>query len=310
MNVQELEIEGIQVAAAQTSEIGFLGDIVWYSCSEQRIPHEELEKKLIAEGVPSEAWPSKARPVDAFKAAVRDVANKDYLVEYETVVDPTTLQAKKNTHKMLVVRRVLDQVRDALPVGMAVEYDDKTQRLSFSAHPGMDPATAGILTREIEGNYGVYRTCYTAEDIRQMIVRALHRAYASVLKKSGGVYFVPQKYVAGLEGIAHVVESLPMAEMVATPVVDREPERKTILKRYEKATLERIGELMAQVDELVQGKERIVPSQYARFTEELGYLKEQKGKYEELLADSMATVNAQMQVLLARLTVLSTQVEE
>lgn len=307
--MHELEVDGTKVAVAHVSEIGFLGDIVWYSCSEQTVPQDQLEALLAKEGVPKEAWPRRTRPIDAYKAAVRSVQSKDYLVEYETVIDPTTGKKRTNTKRMLVVRRELDLARDALPVGMSVMYDEVGRSLAFVPHPGLDPQDNRRLTDEIGAAYELYLKTYSADDIRRMISDAIRRAYAVVLKRSGGVYFVPQKYVHELEAISKVVENLPDAEMVATPVVDREPERKTVIKRYEKATTERIRELMEQVDELVRSGEPLVPSDYGRFLEELEYLKEQKGKYEELLNETMSRVDVEMDVLVARLGKLSVQVK-
>ena len=60
--MHELEVDGTKVAVAQVSEIGFLGDIVWYSCSEQTVPQDQQEALLAKEGVPKEAWPRRTRP--------------------------------------------------------------------------------------------------------------------------------------------------------------------------------------------------------------------------------------------------------
>ena len=311
--MQELTIpiEGeprkVEVAEAPTNR---LGRIVWYSVSEQTVAHEVLEDKLAKAGVPREMWPARTRPVDAFKAAVRDVQDKDYVVEYERYHDPQTGALKTDSKTMLIVDRTHDTAIDALPVAMKVAFDPKYQTLTFSAGPRIEQARSKVMEDVIQQRYVVYRESFNAGDIREMIVNAIRASWATVLKKSGGIYFVPEAHTAGVEAIAKVVEDLQDCEMVAVPVIDAEPERRTVLKRYEKATLERIEELMLRVRETVQAGEPIVPSEYKRVLDELEYLREQKEKYEELLDTAMGKVDVEMQVLASELLKLGDLVKE
>ena len=289
--------EQVKVVAAESATP--LGRLTWYGCAEQTIPFADLEDKLRAASVPEELWPRHTSPSDAFRRAVRDVQGSDYLVDNESTVDAAG-KRKKDSKAMLVVERVHDQAKDALPVAVKVRYLETkggAPSLWFDPSQGFDPAKAAELETRIRRDWNVYRDSFTADDVRAMIVRALHAAYAVMVKKAGGVYFVPERYSPGVNAVAKVVESLPGAEMVAVTVVDAEPERKTVLKRYEKATLERIEELMLQVHDIVTKAEPIVPSVLARVVEELEYLREQKGKYEEFLAVTMGKVDVEMQIL-------------
>lgn len=308
--MKELEIEGTKVAVAQESPIGFLGALVWYSVSEMYVPFDALEEALQREGVPKEAWPHRTRPIDAFKAAVRSVQSKDFNVEYETYVDPTGVR-RTDSHTMLVVQRVHDQAIDALPVAMKVRYDERSETLTFEPTGRVPPTVTATQQARIGEMYEKYRTCYTSEDFRTLVSGALRRAYASVQKRSGGIYFVPEQHRPNVEPVARVVDSFfPGADMVATPVIDREPERKTILKRYEKATLERIQELMTSVREIVRKGEKVIPSSFGRYREEMEYLRAQKKQYESLLNDAMARVDVEMDVLESDLTKMSGLVED
>ncbi len=298
---QELVIEGSRVAVEQAREAETLGDVIWYSVQEQTIPFEDYETLLASEGVPKDYWPARTRTVDAFKAAVHDLHSRDYFVDYETLVDPARMRVKKDSKTMLVVRRVHDPSIDALPVTMKVRFDEATDTMDFTG--GTSELAARVGTA-----YETYRTSYRAEDIRKTIHDAIHASRAIVLKRSGGVYFVPKSNAGPVEALARAVERLPGTEMVALPVIDRESERKTVLKRYEAATSHRIEELMLLVQDIVTKGEPIVPSTLSRFLDELDYLREQKVEYETLLNTTMSKVDVEMQVLEAGIGKLSSLV--
>ena len=300
--MQELTIGETKVAVAQESPYGFLGRLLWYSVRKQTIPHGDFEALLTREGVPRDAWPRRTRPIDAFKTAVRDVQGKDYIVEPETTYDASG-KPKTDSKTMLVVSRVRDVVADALPVCMKASFHADTQTLTY------DNGSADLRDR-VDRAYEVYRNSYRDEDVRKMVTDSLHAAYASNLKQSGGVYFIPEVYAPGIEAVARVIEQLPGCEMVTVPVIDREPERKTLIKQYEKATLERLGELMLQVKDTVDKGDLVVPSVFTRFLNELEYLKEQKGKYEGFLNTAMGKVEVEMLALGSYMGKLASLVKE
>lgn len=300
--MQELTIGQTKVAVAQESPYGFLGRLLWYSVRKQTIPHGDLEALLTREGVPRDAWPKRTRPVDAFKTAVRDVQGRDYIVEPETTYDASG-KPKTDSRTMLVVSRVRDVVADALPVSMKASFQPDTKTLTY------DNGSVDLRDR-IDRSYEVYRNSYRDEDIRKMVTDSLHAAYASSLKTSGGVYFIPEVYAPGVEAVARVIDQLPGCEMVTVPVIDREPERKTLIKQYEKATLERLGELMLQVKGTVDKGDLVVPSVFTRFLNELEYLKEQKSKYEGFLNTAMGKVEVEMLALGSYMGKLAALVKE
>lgn len=302
MTVQELQIGDTKVAVSQEKPEAFLGRLVWYSVRNMRIPHEELEKLLDETGVPDAYRPRRTRPCDAFRTAVRSAQGSEYLVESETTLDASGYR-KVDSKKMLVVSRVHEQASDSLPVVLTATFMPESSSIDFSGAPLE-------LIRYIEAEYDVNRTTYNDQDIRGMAVDAIHGAYAVNVKQTGGVYFIPELYAQGVESLAKVIGLLPGCDMVSVPVIDREPERKTLLKQYEKATLERLGELMTMVRETVAKGEEIVPSIYKRFREEVAYLVEQKSKYEELLNTAMGKVDVEMHVLQSDLAKLATLIRE
>ena len=281
--MQELQIGDTKVAVAEESPFGVLGRLVWYSVRKQRIPQEDFESLCDKEGVPPEYRPRRTRPIDAFKNAVRSLAGGDYIVEPDLVYDSVT-GLKTDQRAMIVATTIPDRASNSLPVVLKAVFDPKTLAVTYDG-------SAQHLVPRIDDEYSLNRESYRDEDVRKMVVEAIRGAYAFNLKQTGGVYFIPDDHAAGVESVARVIDQLPGCEMVSVPVIDREPERKTVIKQYEKATLERLGELMAMVKETIDKGEGIVPSVYRRFHDEAGYIAEQKAKYEDFLSVAMEKVS-------------------
>jgi len=306
-----------KVAVAQVSVSEPLGSVVWYSVSEQVIPHEKLEQMLAAEGVPQEFWPKRTRPSSAFKRAVRDVQSenhvsmkgREYYVDYEYVEDPVTKQSQKISDTMVIVRRTLDSAKDAMPVVASARFDKARNSVEFRQRQAFEPRDNGIEPYIMHW-FDVYSKSFAADDVRGMISDALYRSFRMPLRESGGIFFVPKPNMGPIEAVARVVEKLPGSEMMALPVIDRESERATLLKRYEKATLERLDEVFGQVKEIIDRKEQVVPSVFDRFVEELKYLAEQKTEYEQLLSVTMGKVQIQMDALHTYVTLMAPLVKK
>ncbi len=300
--MQELTIGDTKVAVAQESPFGFLGRLVWYSVRKQRIPQEDFESLCDKEGVPQDFRPRRARPIDAFKNAVRSLDGSEYVVEPDLVYDPVT-GLKTDQRAMIVASTKPDRVSNALPVVLKATFDPASKTVAYNG-------TRPDLAPRIDDEYSLNLTSYRDEDIRKMVVEAIHGAYAFNLKQTGGVYFIPEEHAPTVESVARVIDQLPGCEMVSVPVIDREPERKTVIKQYEKATLERLGELMAQAKATIDKGEAIIPSVYKRFHEEAAYITEQREKYEDFLSISMEKVAVEAQALGSYLAKLGTMIKE
>lgn len=300
--MQELTIGDVKVAVAQESPFGFLGRLVWYSVRKQRIPQEDFEALCDKEGVPPEFRPRRTRPIDAFKNAVRSLDGSDYIVEPDIVYDPAT-GLKTDQKAMIVATTKPDRVSNALPVVLKATFDPVHTTIAYE---GSATHLSPRVNQEFDENLASYRD----EDVRKMVVESIHGAYAFNLKQTGGVYFIPEDHFPTVEPVARVIDQLPGCEMVSVPVIDREPERKTVIRQYEKATLERLGELMEMVKATIDKGEEIIPSVYKRFREEAEYITEQREKYEDFLNISMEKVSVEAQALGAYLVRLGTMIRE
>lgn len=316
--MQELEIDGKKIEVSAGDEQGHLGRIVWYSVSSEPVRFEDLEEALNQAAVPKELFPKRTRPVDAFKDAVRTIARKDYIVEYDTI------DGKKDFTTMLIATKEVDKAWDGLPVRMRVRFDAGTNTI-LPTHD--DRIVGGYLNQEwrermeelfgrIQRRFDILKQSYTDKDIRTMLSTTLRSCYAIMLKRHGGIYFVPESYAGIPERLSYAIKLLNQTvggdryEMVAVPVVNREEERETLIFKYEKETRQRIDDLLVRASARVDSGEPIYPSHYKQMLEEIHYLEEQRGYYEDLLESDMSKVEIEFDVLKQKMRDLAELVKE
>jgi hypothetical protein len=309
--MQEVEIDGRRIEVSADSERSrLLGRIVWYSVSSEPVRFEDLENALRQAAVPEVLFPKRTRPVDAFKDAVRTIARRDYVVEYDTTPD-----GKKDFTTMVIASKEVDTIRDALPVQMRVVFDAGTNTILPVANgPGLGPILD--LFDRIQRRFDTLKQSYTDRDIRTLLSTTLKSCYAIMLKRHGGIYFVPESYAAIPERLSYAIKLLNETvggdryEMVAVPVINRETERETLVYKYERETRQRIDDLLVRVSARVESGEPIYPSHFKQMLEEVQYLEKQRGHYEELLESDMSKVEIEFDVLKSKMRDLSELVKE
>lgn len=309
--MQEVEIDGRRIEVSADSERSrLLGRIVWYSVSSEPVRFEDLENALRQAAVPEVLFPKRTRPVDAFKDAVRTIARRDYVVEYDTTPD-----GKKDFTTMVIASKEVDTIRDALPVQMRVVFDAGTNTILPVANgPGLGPILD--LFDRIQRRFDTLKQSYTDRDIRTLLSTTLKSCYAIMLKRHGGIYFVPESYAAIPERLSYAIKLLNETvggdryEMVAVPVINRETERETLVYKYERETRQRIDDLLVRVSARVESGEPIYPSHFKQMLEEVQYLENQRGHYEELLESDMSKVEIEFDVLKSKMRDLSELVKE
>jgi len=309
--MQEVEIDGRRIEVSAGSEQSLLGRIVWYSVSSEPVRFEDLENALRQAAVPEILFPKRTRPVDAFKDAVRTIARKDYIVEYDTTPD-----GKKDFTTMVIASKEVDTIRDALPVQMRVVFVAGTNTILpvANGHPGIGPMLD--LFDRIQRRFDILKESYTDRDIRTLLSTTLKSCYAIMLKRHGGIYFVPESYSMVPERLSYAIKLLNETvggdryEMVAVPVINRETERETLIYKYEKDTRQRIDDLLVRATARVESGEPIYPSHFKQMLEEVQYLEKQRGYYEELLESDMSKVEIEFDVLKSKMRDLSELVKE
>lgn len=305
--IREVTIGGKEVAVSQDL-IGFLGRVVWYSVYEVRVPHEMFLEFLDHYGVPEDLWPSKTRPVDAFKKAVRAQESKEYIVTQDIVQENGERTVIPNS--MVVARRVRDDEISDIPVVVRAKYNEGQV---FSVVK-QDFPEAREIAEAIQKDYEFFQTTFDASDIRRFLNDAVKSALPIQLKASGGVYFVPEQYGELVEALSLTMEKLrelsPQTEFVTLPVIDRQPERATILYKYESETKQRIADLARRAIEWHKEGKELYPSQFVRLQGEYEWLLRQKAQYEVILETGMGKVETELDVLRRALGKLSENVKE
>lgn len=305
--VREVTIGGKEVAVSE-SPVGFLGRVLWYSVYELAVAYDEFLESLKDAEIPEELHPGPTRPVDAFKKAVRDQESSEYLVTKDVIEKDGKRETIPNS--LVVARRMRDTEVADLPVLVRARYDEGD--LTFVGKRGSDEAKE--LISSVEERFAFHKDHVNASDIRMWLNRAVKAMLPVQLKSSGGVYFVPEKWGDMVESLARVMDELtplgPGTEFITLPVVDRQPERSTILFKYETVTTQRLRELAVRAVQWHKEGKELYPSQFAKIQEEYEYIVRQRRQYEQLLETASVSVETELDVLRKAMVQLSENIKE
>ena len=101
-----------------------------------------------------------------------------------------------------------------------------------------------------KNNFSYFKSIHTADDIRSMIVNVLDALNAVLVRKHGGVYFVPKTSTDGLDKLANVINSIGSSEFYSLGIVDVEKTKKTAISLFKaemEEELEKQGEKLAEL---------------------------------------------------------------
>ena len=304
--IREVTLGGKKVAVSEAT-MGFLGRILWYSVFELHVGHDEFLDLLKASNVIKELWPSRTRPVDAFRKAVRARESTEFLVTKDIV--ETNGEREVIPNSMIVARRIREGEVADIPVLIRAKYEDGD--LTFVTK-SRSKDILGIV-KAIRKDFKFFQKTFDSSDVRIFLNQAVKSVYPIQLKSSGGVYFVPEQYGDLVESLSTVMEvfraSSPGTEFVTLPVIDRHPERATILYQYETQTTRRIKELAERAIEWHKEGKELYPSQWGKIQTEYEYLATQKLQYADILETSMGLVDTELSVLRQALGKLSKNIK-
>ncbi|MEQ1735831.1 MAG: DUF6744 family protein [Rhodoglobus sp.] len=202
-----------------------LGDLVWWSLSEARVPRITLEVIWNEAGLPPELLPEAPSAERAFKAAIKEaqVGQQGRLIRLavETPAEVVFGVVREDRHGdgTLVYRQ---EAR--------VTLDRNRDQLSSDA-PGND------LVLDVMRRFEVLKTTHVADDLRRAITRTLDTFAAVMLRPSGGVYWAAAPYAAQVRQLQVAVQRIGTSTMSVLPV-HRSPEAEQTLAQVARASIE------------------------------------------------------------------------
>jgi hypothetical protein len=246
---------------------GAIGVNVWWTVREAMLPLEDAHVALAATGFePEEEMPKPSRKL-VVSRAVHTFQNRR-TADGRKVTERT----KENVDE--VVYGILERERkDSEEVSYeqetTIRLDKKSGRVT--AEGELSTAFFDVLSRQQE--------CVTDADIRMFLRRIIKLTKGIALRPSGGIYFVPEQYLAILESAQQALDSMKCgARLYVQRIMDGAEERRIVAEAVE-------DDIMSQVEATMNAVERIekragcMTSHEAKVSE----LQELMGIYQNLL---------------------------
>lgn len=265
---------------------------IWWTCPEFVLDGDKAQEALTSNGFETEDMPLPSRRNEVSRAAYsfQDRRHKDGR--------RVTEKAKDNSDK--VVYGILGRTQDGEEVGYTqatkVTLDKESGRVEVN----------GELANHFDKALSVYSGAITDADVRMFLRKVIAMTYGVAKRPSGGIYFVPNRFMGIIESAQRVLAALNVgAKLYVERVVDGAPERSLVWDSVEMSVGSDIDTILSAVENIGK-RASAVRSHEAKLSELESYMNVyrqllgEEAKYEELserIKDATSKVTAKMTAL-------------
>lgn len=221
-----------------TSGLSIIGYFCWWRVNDLKITRQELQDKLIANGIDHEVPEVPMR--SAFLKAVREIK-----ASYR--------------NKGLLIRKI-DKNAEAYEFGLVDETVDKvashldySHKATMKFHQSTGDVTVTTPHRAfdlVKEKYEEYKNVLNSDDVRDMILKIVSEAMCVSVRQNGGIYFVPEQHVYLVERLERLFAVLPGDnDFMVAPQIDTERSKRSIYKAFVESLKYRISEFNKDLDE-------------------------------------------------------------
>jgi hypothetical protein len=194
----------------EQDEQNVLGNLVWYTITEQLVARDVLARKLQNAGIDEGFMPPKIRLPGAFRRATAAVERKKEIGFKEGVTE-NYLVREVSCDSEHILRKIVRETKDAEDKSLDyhsnvsnITLDKTTGTISWESEFGIPRE----MCQEAERLFSVYQIHHDSRCIRAMVYKILASMAPTPVRPSGGIYFVPYKYEADLKKLVSFLQSL------------------------------------------------------------------------------------------------------
>jgi hypothetical protein len=251
-------VQGKLFAVQGAGGICPLGHLTWYTVpSDLKVTRQQMEDAFINSGISTSKMPDPIRPHDAFRRATSRVKKERIPVPGMKDIFYNTLVREIRCDNQEVLRHLVIETVDAQNAVLtyqevaAFRFCRITDNMNFSYLTSPDPNLYQLIDdirKNAEDKFRQYVKYYAGNHIRRMMIALLNNLSPTLVRPSGAVYFVPQKYEDDVMALQNLSKNLG-AEFITLPVIDAENAREMVLNAFKKQTVATIHELTEALKE-------------------------------------------------------------
>lgn len=284
-----------------------LGQLCWFSIPEMRVDHAVVVRQMQQSGLDQLTLPPVPRTADVFKRACTAAQKKrvytadpgilhNYMVrevgkDSERIWRQLVLEVVDTNGRSLDYQRLVELTFDRASNTISVEWlqDPKTSV----------PAASEIIT-EIRHYYKEWNNALTSYALRELIRNLLERLHSTVVRPSGGVYFVHEEHCDMLFALEDMVNNLPGGCSFHTlPLLDDRKQRDMLRKAFEEESIGEIDRILGEMSEILKSDAKITSARYADYANQYNTLTAKVAEYSDLLDEAMVQTASRLEIMQA-----------
>jgi hypothetical protein len=285
----------------------FLGSLAWYAVSESTtISHDRLKKLLTDAGISTDGV-APPKDDDVFRRVCSAVQENG-----------KGLATGNGTFIRVLLRDVKRQAREVHKQLVLEEIDANNETLDFTTvakvvfrslgnvidvtpiDPSPYPNISDTAIDAIQKGFVQEQGKHNAYAVRELIRRELTSAHATLVRPTGGVYFVLRGNAAALDAVIKFGESIQGVSVHALPLIDDGKQREMVKDAVEGETVLEIDRLCGEIDKLLAGPE-ISTNRFQALMSTTKGIDTKTESYSDLLEDSLNKAEARRKVLKAKM---------
>lgn len=262
----------------QNNQVPILGKICWWSLKDVKIDRNSLENLFNSYNLDKKFLPPIVSGKKAFIRTLKEIQKSNLVRKI------------KEDEKYIIFGIVKEEVD---PENIKLEFE--TQDIIFFDKENKEVFLKlnKLNLNDIKDLFDYFKIVYIAEDIRKVITRFLDHINAVLLRKTGGIYFVPKDYALELEKISGVINNIGNSEFYELDIVDSEATKRQAIKLI-KSELERNLKKEAENLETLLDNPEIRPSSISRAIERYKNAKEKLEMYKSLLQFAISDIEQEL----------------
>ncbi len=223
----------------QKQNAPILGEICFWTLADVSITREDLENLFDKHGLDKKYLPPVVSDKKAFSRALKDLEKKEKEKLVRKIAD----------NEDIIAYCIVDEIADQNNIDVdyelvdAIIFNKKEQNIKLKLN--------NVDHKWIEQNFEYFKTIYTVDDIRTMIVKVLKNINSILIRKHGGVYFVPKNSISELNKLKNIVNEIGLSEFYTLAIYDIEETKKTAVKLFKEDFLSELKETADHVIELI-----------------------------------------------------------
>ena len=297
-----------------------LGRILWFSITETRISYEQLKTAFLNAGIDKKYLPKSICVRDAFRRASKIAEAKRIQLDKDRYLNLFVREVKNADGEMIrqLVREIVDpkNVRsEYAPVANMVLKNKDFDVHKLSGVPVLLREEKTALTN-VETEFNRCKSNYNGRGIRELIQKILNDMDPVLVRPSGGVYFIPERFVDVVETLSELVSEISRYSVSGekssfwhVPIANAKEHRAMVIGALEEQVKKDIQSLVAEMANVLKGKKSITQKLSEKYIQQVKELEEKVKKYEEVLQAEVVFCRSTIDLALDQTKALLDQVE-